>query len=244
MALEGDFASLRKQMNNRKTSDNAESHATQRIIGVERRMQAWEMKAHLGLSIHEIALRMGLVDSTVRGYLDEVMRDAKLHLYEDIERWKLEQHWRYDHIYAESMEAWEQSKNKKERQTSKVQPRKGPDGKAVKGQLPDEVKLMEEKQTGDPRYLTSAVAALTAQAKLWGLNAPEQSEVNSRSLVAVTTVSTDEMAAIRAAEEAFKEKRYGRQPPTDDGDGPLQVTGPVVSEVRADQPPDQGEDSL
>lgn len=227
----------RKESENRK-----ENHMIQRALSTNRRIEVWEMKVKQGMTTGDIARALGISPTTVRGYFNEVMKEARESLFEDIERYKVEQHHKYDFIYAEAVGAWQRSKEDRRKDALKFNtPKRSgkmPDGTDEK-QLPDEIKRTVEGQAGDSRFLNAAIAALQAQAKLWGLNEPERLETNNRSLVAVTTVTgSDEMEAIKAAEAAFRRKRYGQSEVAGE------ITGAVVPAVREDQSPEEGEGAV
>jgi hypothetical protein len=90
-----------------------------------------------------------------------------------IERQKVRQAMRLEHIYAQAMQAWEQSKTEKSRKRQrKTQGTSGGPGATV-------AEIVVENQHGDPRYLEQALKALTDHRKLWGLDAPQKVDVRA-----------------------------------------------------------------
>src|SRR5439155_17606212 len=80
---------------------------------------------------------------------------------------------RLEHLFAEAMRAWEQSKA----DTTRRRQRQTQGGHASTGATIAE--LVVENQHGDPRYLEEARKALADQRKLWGLDAPQKVDVRA-----------------------------------------------------------------
>src|SRR5712692_8467413 len=102
------------------------------------------------------------------------MSDTRLlhELAETVQRQKARQALRLEHLFAEAMRAWTESKadttRRRQRQTQ---------GGAGAGATIAE--LVVENQHGDPRYLDEARKALADQRKLWGLDAPQQVDLHA-----------------------------------------------------------------
>lgn len=206
-----------------------------KALNTERKAEVWELKVKQGLSVRGIAELMGVSTSNIYTILRQIIMQAEKTLDNDVFRWKLEQHYKYDHIYQQSMEAWESSKGMKKR----VRVKQG----AVET-LPHEITTNSEEQAGDSRFLNAAVAALQAQAKLWGFNAPDMLETTNRNLTVTANIRPeDAMDAVAAAERAFRERKFGNN-----GQQPVRAisaqSSVVVSGVREDQPSDAGTDTL
>jgi hypothetical protein len=78
---------------------------------------------------------------------------------------------RLEHIFAEAMGAWDQSKA----DTTRRRQRKSEGGPGGVGATVAEIVV--ENQHGDPRYLEEARKALADHRKLWGLDAPQRVDV-------------------------------------------------------------------
>ena len=90
-----------------------------------------------------------------------------------VERQKARQTLRLEHLFAEAMRAWEQSKT----DTTRRRQRKTQAGTGGAGATVAEIVI--ENQHGDPRYLDEARKALADLRKLWGLDAPQKVDVRA-----------------------------------------------------------------
>ena len=86
-------------------------------------------------------------------------------LSETVDRQKARQTVRLEHLFAEAMRAWTESKADSTRRRQ----RKGEGGAAT-----NIAELTVETSHGDPRYLGEARQALADARKLWGLDAPQR----------------------------------------------------------------------
>ena len=90
-----------------------------------------------------------------------------------VERQKAKQAARLEHLFAESRQAWEQSKADTKRRRQRVSaPSEGGSGKNF-------AELTTENQHGDPRYLEECRKALADLRKLWGLDAPQKVDLRA-----------------------------------------------------------------
>ena len=93
-------------------------------------------------------------------------------LTETVERQKARQTLRLEHLFAEAMRAWTDSKtDMTRRRQRKTQPGSGP-GATI-------AEIVTEIKHGDPRYLEEARKALADHRKIWGLDAPQKVDVRA-----------------------------------------------------------------
>ena len=127
----------------------------------------------LGWSQHQIAADIGISQPAVSKLLKRVEVRVLDELTALVERQKARHTLRLEHVFAESMRAWEQSKadttRRRQRQT---QSGRGGAGGTV-------AELVVENRHGDPRYLEEARKALADLRKLWGLDAPQKIDVRA-----------------------------------------------------------------
>jgi hypothetical protein len=127
----------------------------------------------LGWSQHQIAADVGITQAAV----SKILTRVELRLLRDFtvagERQKARQTLRLEHLYAEAMRAWEQSKA----ETTRRRQRKSEGGHG--GAAATVAEIVVENQHGDPRYLEEARKTLADHRKLWGLDAPQQLDVRA-----------------------------------------------------------------
>jgi len=127
----------------------------------------------LGWSQHQIAADLGVSQAAVSKILKRVELRVLHELMAVVERQKARHTLRLEHIFAEALRAWEQSKadttRRRQRQT---QPGSGGNGGTV-------AELVVETKHGDARYLDEARKALADHRKLWGLDAPQKIDVRA-----------------------------------------------------------------
>jgi predicted transcriptional regulator len=127
----------------------------------------------LGWSQHQIAADLGISQAAVSKLLKRTEGRTLREMTAVIERQKVRQAMRLEHIYAQAMQAWEQSKTDRSRKRQrKTQGASGGPGATV-------AEIVVENQHGDPRYLEQALKALTDHRKLWGLDAPQKVDVRA-----------------------------------------------------------------
>ena len=126
-----------------------------------------------GLSQRQIAAEEGITQSAVSKILQRLEARVLEELVARIEREKARQTLRLDHLYRESLQAWQASKADATRRVQKkTQPGAGTTSATV-------AQLVIETQHGDPRYLEVARKALADQRRLWGLDAPQKLDVRA-----------------------------------------------------------------
>ena len=168
--------------------------------------------AVLGWSQPQIAADLGISQAAVSKLLKRIETRLLRELAETVHRQKARQTLRLEHLFAEAMRAWNESKadttRRRQRQTQ------GGDGAGA-----TIAELVVENHHGDPRYLDEARKALADQRKLWGLTRRSPS-----------SCSTDDMPEeVLRAELARQTQFLGVADPT--------VTDAVTAEtVAADRP--------
>lgn len=127
----------------------------------------------LGWSQHEIAADLGVSQAAVSKILRRVEERVLTELRTIVERQKARHSLRLEHLYAESMRAWVDSKvDSTRRRQRKTQGGAGSAGTTV-------AEIVSENQHGDPRYLDEARKSLADHRKLWGLDAPQKVDVRA-----------------------------------------------------------------
>jgi transcriptional regulator with XRE-family HTH domain len=128
--------------------------------------------AVLGWSQPQIAADLGISQAAVSKIQRRVETRLLRELAETAQRQKARQAIRLEHLFAEAMRAWNDSKadttRRRQRQTH---------GGAGPGATVAE--LVVENQHGDPRYLDEARKALADLRKLWGLDAPQKVDLHA-----------------------------------------------------------------
>lgn len=137
-----------------------------------RELRAVEL-AILGWSQHQTAAELGISQAAVSKILRRVDQRALEELRATVEQQKVRHTWRLDHLYAESMRAWEQSKSDTTRRRQrKTDSASGDAGATV-------AEIVVENQYGDPRFLEEGRKALADLRKLWGLDAPQKVDLRA-----------------------------------------------------------------
>jgi transcriptional regulator with XRE-family HTH domain len=127
----------------------------------------------LGWSQHQIAADLGISQPAVSKILKRVETRVLRELTAITERQKVRHTWRLEHLFAESMRAWDLSKADS---TRRRQRRTQPSGSGPGATLAE---IVTEDQHGDPRYLAEGRKALADHRKLWGLDAPQKLDVRA-----------------------------------------------------------------
>lgn len=131
--------------------------------------------AVLGWTQHEIAADLQISQAAVSKLLARADERALTDLSTRIERQKVRQTQRLERVFAESMRAWERSK---EDTTRRRQRQTGHDGVASAGGGHHTVaEVVVETKHGDPRYLETARKAMGDLRGIWGLDAPQQVDI-------------------------------------------------------------------
>jgi predicted transcriptional regulator len=137
-----------------------------------RELRALEL-ATLGWSQHRIAADLGVSQAAVSKILKRIELRLLRELTETVQRQKARQTLRLDHLFAEAMAAWEQSKtDSTRRRQRKTQAGAGGPSATV-------AEIVTENQHGDPRYLDEARRALADHRKIWGLDAAQKVDVRA-----------------------------------------------------------------
>ena len=127
----------------------------------------------LGWSQQQIAADLGVTQAAVSKILDRVERRVLRELTATVERHKARHTLRLEHLFAEAMRAWDQSKA----DTTRRRQRKSDGGPGGPGATVAE--LVVENQHGDARYLEAARKALADLRTLWGLDAPQRVDLRA-----------------------------------------------------------------
>lgn len=136
-----------------------------------RELRAMELRV-LGWSQPQIAADLGITQAAVCKLLQRIETRLLRELAETVGRQKARQALRLEHLFAEAMRAWHESKaDSTRRRQRKTQNGHGP-GATV-------AELVVENQHGDPRYLDEARKALADARKLLGLDAPQQVDLRA-----------------------------------------------------------------
>lgn len=137
-----------------------------------REMRVMEL-AILGWSQHQISADIGVSQAAVSKILQRVETRTLRELTATVERQKARHTLRLEHLYAQAMRAWEESKaDNTRRRQRKTQAGQGGAGATV-------AEVVVEQQHGDPRYLDEARKVLADHRKLWGLDAPQKVDVRA-----------------------------------------------------------------
>jgi hypothetical protein len=137
-----------------------------------RELRAMELSV-LGWSQHAIAADLGVSQAAVSKILRRLEERVLQEIRAVVERQKARHSLRLEHLYAESMRAWGDSKA----DTTRKRQRKTQGGDGVAGGTVAEI--VSENQHGDPRYLEEARKSLADHRKLWGLDAPQKVDVRA-----------------------------------------------------------------
>jgi hypothetical protein len=125
-----------------------------------------------GASQHHIAEDLGITQPAVSKLLQRIETRLLRELAETVGRQRARQALRLEHLYAEAMGAWNESKSDSTRRRQrKTQGGHGPEATVAE--------IVSENQHGDPRYLDEARKALADHRKLWGLDAPQKVDLRA-----------------------------------------------------------------
>lgn len=127
----------------------------------------------IGWSQHQIAADLGVSQAAVSKILKRVELRVLRELTEMVERQKARHTLRLEHLFAEAVRAWDQSKA----DTTRRRQRKSEGGQGGAGATVAEIVV--ENRHGDPRYLDEARKALADHRKLWGLDAPQKLDLRA-----------------------------------------------------------------
>ena len=126
-----------------------------------------------GVSQRQIAQEEGITQSAVSKILRRVEARVLEELMARVEQQKVRQSLSLEHVYRQSLAAWEASKADA---TRRVQTKTQTAAGASSGTV---AQLVVENRHGDPRFLEIARKALADQRRVWGLDAPQQLDVRA-----------------------------------------------------------------
>jgi predicted transcriptional regulator len=138
---------------------------TRELRSMELMVRCWSQQ--------QIAADLGISQAAVSKILRRVEGRMLREISATVERQKARQTVRLEHLFAEAMRAWEDSKADSTRRRQ----RKSDGGSGGAGATVAE--LVVENQHGDPRYLDQARNTLADQRKLWGLDAPQKMDLRA-----------------------------------------------------------------
>lgn len=143
---------------------------------VAREQEAWRLRLR-GWTQCQIAAELKVDQSTISDYLKRRNQALAEEFTEEAREVKAQQTAQLEHIYAEAVAAWEQSKLPAER-TQVVT------GRAVASQfgivdLPDLETTTTEGQSGNPALLAAALKAKADIRAIWGMDAPKKADITS-----------------------------------------------------------------
>jgi transcriptional regulator with XRE-family HTH domain len=155
----------------------------------------------LGWSQPQIARDLGISQAAVSKILKRIETRQLREWAETLGRQRVKQTLRLEHVFAEAMGGWHESKadttRRRQRQTL------GGDGAEA-----TVAELVVENQHGDPRYLDEARKALADQRKLWGLDAPQKVDLHA------TRDAYDDMSEEALRAELARQTQLLRAMPT------------------------------
>jgi len=150
-----------------------------------RELRAMEL-SNQGYSQSQIAVALGITQPAVSKMVRRIEERAFEEFATVLARRKARHTLRLDHVYAEAMAAWEQSKA----DTTRRRQRKTVSGSTGSATVAE---LVVENEHGDPRYLEEARRALADVSKLWGLDAPPQIDIQPTQTVDLSNLTNEEL---------------------------------------------------
>lgn len=166
-------------------------------VSEEREQQAWELRQKKFWSQAHIAEELGVSQQAVSKMLARAGKKLAAEFKNRAEAIKAEQTMMLEAIVDEAKQEWERSKNPIEKTSTKSGIQKLNRFGDVRD-LEDEVTTTIEPRLADPRYLAEARGALGEIRKIWGIDAPAKTEVETKHSGAVTI---NEPARQKATEE-------------------------------------------
>lgn len=147
-------------------------------VTADRERRAWELRKQCWTQ-KQIADELGMAQSSVSDALQRVEK----RLYEEFSTsahvLKARQTEQLDHIAAEALLAWEQSKlDAESTEVTEEETEIGDEGNKFPA-TNRKTKKVTKGQTGNPALLAQAIAALAAQRSIWGAEAPKKTDVTS-----------------------------------------------------------------
>jgi hypothetical protein len=131
---------------------------------MELRVQGWSQP--------QIAADLGITQAAVCKLLKRIETRHLRELTETLGRQRARQALRLEHLFAEAMRAWNESKADSTRRRQRQTQGGGSAGATV-------AEIVVENQHGDPRYLDEARKLLADSRKLLGLDAPQKVDLRA-----------------------------------------------------------------
>ena len=128
-----------------------------------------------GWTQSDIARDLRVSQAAVSKILARADARALPELVERVERQKVRQTQRLEHLFTELMRAWEHSKADATRRRQ----RKSESARGTKGGATTMSEVVIEAQYGDPRYIEETRKVLADLRKLWGVDAPQRLDVRA-----------------------------------------------------------------
>lgn len=139
----------------------------------ESEYDAWKMH-DTGISIPDIAEVNGITEATVRKAVKKVEKFFESRVSLDVAALKMRQHARLEALIETALEDYQESGGKVTTSHKKMVP--AADGMPA---FVKEETITEKQMTRDPRFLSTVMAALDSQRKIWpGMNAPSASSIH------------------------------------------------------------------
>jgi predicted transcriptional regulator len=159
----------------RRTKGRGGQHGWEPRPRIEARTQRAVALAIQGWTQHEIAADLRVSQAAVSKMLARADARVLPELAEHVERHKVRQTQRLEHLYAELLRAWDRSKaDSTRRRQRKSDPAGGGTGA---GQTVAEVTV--ESRQGEAQYLEEARKVLADLRKVWGLDAPQRLDLRA-----------------------------------------------------------------
>ncbi len=137
---------------------------TREVRAMELRVQGWSQP--------QIAADLGITQAAVCKLLKRIETRHLRELTETLGRQRARQALRLEHLFAEAMRAWNESKADSTRRRQRQTQGSGSAGATV-------AEIVVENQHGDPRYLDEARKLLADSRKLLGLDAPQKVDLRA-----------------------------------------------------------------
>jgi uncharacterized protein YerC len=168
-----------------------------------------------GRTQQQIATEVGVSQPAVSKILKRVEDRLVADVAPMVERWRVRQTLRLDHVYSEAIAGWEASKQDSvRRRQRKLEAGRGPGGTLAE--------LVSENRPGDPSFLEVARRALADLRAIWGVNAPDRLAVSATAAFASLSDAALE-AELRRQDQVYHQLTLTRanaprvDAPTSDG---------------------------
>ena len=125
-----------------------------------------------GHTQRETADAVGITQAAVSAIVRRVEERLLADLAYKVDRQRARQTLRLEHVYRQSMQAWQDSKQEGLRRRQRKTENDSSTGSTV-------AELISENRYGDPRFLDEARKALADLRKVWGVDAPERVSIDA-----------------------------------------------------------------